>query len=188
MLKIKNVVKDEMKIKTNMFFQDVVAAIGHIDLYREASVNELIANYVKESAMYKMNPATDDIGNAYLNVATLLAFIERITTPSKKPSSIDEILSNENFNTADRIAECTGLFAKSVFECHEKKADVYLAYMAVLVKKLLQEEDDEISDDCSDPDNSDASEQLSEEERAALAEQKIRLNEEPVPKEWAIPV
>lgn len=188
MIKIENVVKDEMKIETNMFFQYVVATIGHIDLDREASVNELIANYVKESTMYKLNPATDDIGNAYLSVAILLAFIERITTPSKKPSSVDEILNNEDFNTEDMIAECTGLFVKSFFECPEKNADVYLACMVALVKKLLQEEDDEIPDDCSDPDNSDASEPLSEEERAALSEQRIRLNEEPVPKEWATPV
>ena len=152
MLKINKVVKDTMKAETNMFFQDIVKSIGHIRIDREVSVNELIAFYVKESAVCKMDAATDEIGNAYLCVATLLAFIERISTPFKKPTSFDEILKNKEFNTEDMIAECTGIFAKSLFEGNSKRADQSLIQMAVLVKKLIEEDYDDIPDGPPEPD------------------------------------
>lgn len=179
MLKINKVVKNGMKPNTNMFFQSIASFIGNINFDRNVSVNELIAFYVKKSTLLKMEDDTDEIGNAYLSVAILLAFIERLSTPFKKLSSVNAILSNENFNTEDMIAECTGILAKSMFEGNEEHADESLASMAELVKKLLQEEED----DCSEFDESDEPDTLLESEEAKLAELSRKVNDEPVSKE-----
>ena len=109
-----------------------------------------------------------------------------MTTPLRKPLSIDEILNNEDFNIEDMIAECTGLLAKCMFEGHEDRADEYLAYLAALVKALLQEENEVVSDDCS-ADNPNISE-VRAVAKKALAERRRKANEEPIPKEWATPV
>ena len=184
MLKINKVVKSEMKPYTNMFFQSIASFIGNINCDRNVSINELIAFYVKEATLLKMDDDTDEIGNAYLSVAILLAFIERLSTPFRKLSSVNAILSNEDFNTEDMIAECTGILAKSMFEGNEERADECLASMAELVKKLLQEEED----DCSEFDESDEPDTLSESEEAKLAELRRKVNDEPIPKEWATPI
>lgn len=77
------------------------------------------------------------------------------------------------------IAECTGILAKSMFEGNEERADESLASMAELVKKLLQEEED----DCSEFDESDEPDTLLESEEAKLAELGRKVNDEAVSKE-----
>ena len=187
-ININKVVKGKMKTNTNMFFQNTARFIGNINFGREASVNELISFYVIKATLLKLDDDTEEIGNAYLSVAILLAFIERISTPLPKPSSIDEILKNEDFNIEDKIVECTGFLAKSMFEGNEDCADECLVCMAVLVKQLLQEDYGDNPDDCSEPDDSDEPDTLSESEKAKLTEHRLKANEEPIPKEWATPV
>ena len=53
-----------------------------------------------------------------------------------------------------------------------------------IVKQLLQEEED----DCSEFDESNEAEALSESEEAKLAELKCKVNNEPIPQEWATPI
>ncbi len=173
MLKVNNVVKRNMKNETNQFFQTMAYFLGNINFGHETSVNELIALYVRKSTIVKTNPATDDLGNAYLSAAILIAFFERITTPFCKPSSIQEILDTEEFTTGDMIAECTGIVAKEIFECNSERADEYLLYLALLVKVLLEEED------CCNPNDasgSDVPDTLSEAAKDILAKIRRKVN------------
>ena len=181
MTRINKIIKNGMKADMNMFFRNIISPVGYINLDRDASVNEIIASYLKESTLCKLDEDTDNLGNAYLSVAILLAFIERISSPFKKPSSIEEILDNEDFTMEDRIAECTGIVAKSIYEGNEANADYHLVSIAVLVKHWLEEEGYDFSDD-------DILTAPSEEEKAVLSEQRIKANEEPIPKDWAVPV
>lgn len=188
MLKINKLIKNGMKSDMNMFFRNIVSPIGNINLDRDASVNEIIASYVKESTLCKLDKSTDALGNAYLSVAILLAFIERISSPLKKPSSIEEILDDDDLTMEDRIAECTGIVAKSIFEGYEERTDKYLVYMAVLVKLWLKEEDSDFSDEEASSADDDISEPLSETENAADSEQVAKPDEEPIPWEIGAPV
>ncbi len=188
MLKINKLIKNGMKSDMNMFFRNIVSPIGNINLDRDASVNEIIASYVKESTLCKLDESTDALGNAYLSVAILLAFIERISSPLKKPSSIEEILDDDDLTMEDRIAECTGIVAKSIFEGYEERTDKYLVYMAVLVKLWLKEEDSDFSDEEASSADDDISEPLSETENAADSELVAKPDEEPIPWEIGAPI
>lgn len=173
MTKINKIVNNDKKADVNMFIRGFIAPIGNIHFDREVSLNELIASYVKKSTLCKLDEGTDDLGNAYLSVAILLAFVERISTPIKKPSSIDEILDTGYFATEDMIAECVGIIAKSIFEDDSERADEYFNYLAVLTKESLEEDGFDFSDNCSEPDEPDT---MSESDN------------EIVPKDWATPV
>ena len=175
MSKIFKIIKRNEKQNVNNFFRSVIETIGYLNLGREASLNEMIASYVKESTLCKLDSETDDIGNAYLSVAILLAFIERISSPVRKPSSVEQIVNSEKYTIEDMIAECTGIVAQSTFEGREDRADEYLLYMAVLTKMLLEEEGIDFSDD--DPSSDDDIEDTQSE-----------TEEEPVPEEIAVPV
>jgi hypothetical protein len=188
MLKINKLIKNGMKSDMNMFFRNIVSPIGNINLDRDASVNEIIASYVKESTLCKLDESTDALGNAYLSVAILLAFIERISSPLKKPSSIKEILDDDDLTMEDWIAECTGIVAKSIFEGYEERADKYLLYIAVLVKHWLEEEDCDFSDEDASSEDDDILEPLSETENAADSEQVAKPDEEPIPWEIGAPI
>lgn len=188
MTHINKLIKNGMKADTNMFFRNIVSSIGNINLDRDASVNEIIASYVKESTLCKLDESTDALGNAYLSVAILLAFIERISSPLKKPSSIEDILDDDDLTMEDRIAECTGIVAKSIFEGHEERTDKYLMYMAVLVKLWLKEEDCDFSDEDTSSEDDDILEPLSETENAADSEQAAKPDEEPIPWEIGAPI
>ena len=176
MLKINKIVKADNKLKANMFFRNLVSPIGALHFDREASVNELIAHYAKESTLCKIEEDMDDIGNAYLSVALLLAFIERITSPSAKPSTIEEILDTEDSAVEDMIAECVGIIARDIFEGHQERADKYLIYLAIFVKMLLEEEGYDFHADNDESDEPD------------LSDYEPEVNEEPVPEEEATPV
>ena len=188
MIKINKLIKKCMKEDTNMFFRDIVSAIGNINFDRDASVNEIIASYVKESTLCKLDASTDALGNAYLSVAILLAFMERISSPVEKPSSIEEILDNEDFTMEDRIAECTGIVAKSIFEGNEASADYHLLSIAVLVKHWLEEEDCDYSDEDTSSEDEVISESMSETEISADSEHSAKPYEEPISWEIAAPV
>ena len=175
MSNIYKVIKRNEKSNINNFFHGIVGTIGYLNLGREASVNEIITSYVKESTLYKMDETTDDLGNAFLSFAILLAFIERISSPMRKPSSVEQIVNSEKYTIEDMIAECTGIVAQSTFEGREDRADEYLLYMAVLTKRLLEEEGFDFSDD--DPSSDDDIEDTQSE-----------TEEEPVPEEIAVPV
>ena len=176
MLKINKVVKADNKLKANMLFHGLVSPIGGLHFDREASVNELIAHYAKESALCNRESTGDGIANAFLSVALLLAFIERITSPSIKPSSVKEILDTEDFTIEDMIAECVGITAKSIFEGDDERADEYLVYLVALIKTSLQEEGYDFHADNDESDEPDLSDYESE------------VNEEPVPEEEASPI
>ena len=173
MLKINKIVKADNKLKANMLFRNLVSPIGALHFDREASVNELIAHYAKESALCKIEEDMDDIENAYLSVALLLAFIERITSPLTKPSTIEKILDTEDSTLEDMIAECVGIIAKSIFEGDDERADEYLLYLVALIKTSLQEEGYDFHADNDESDEPDLSDYESE------------VNEEPVPEEEA---
>lgn len=175
MLKTYKVINKNEKLNVNEFFRSIVEPIGHLNLGCEASLNEIIASYVKESTLYKMDETTENLGNAFLSVAILLAFIERISSPVRKPSSVEQIVNSEKYTIEDMIAECTGIVAQSTFEGREDRADEYLLYMAVLTKMLLEEEGFDFSDD--DPSSDDDIEDTQSE-----------TEEEPVPEEIAVPV
>ncbi len=176
MLKINKVVKSDIKNNANMLFKNLASPIGVLHFDREASANELIAHYAKESALCKIEDDMEDAGNAYLSVALLLAFIERITSPSAKPSTIEEILDTEDATSEDMIAECVGIIARDIFEGRQDHADKYFIYLAVFVKMLLQEEGYDFPDDNDGPDEPDFSEYETED------------NEKSVPEEKATPV
>lgn len=176
MLKINKIVKADNKLKANMLFRNLVSPIGALHFDREASVNELIAHYAKESALCKIEKDMDDIENAYLSVALLLAFIERITSPLKKPSTIEKILDTEDSTVEDMIAECVGIIAKSIFEGDDERADEYLVYLVALIKTSLQEEGYDFHADNDESDEPD------------LSDYEPEVNEEPVPEEEATPV
>lgn len=173
MLEVNKIVKNDMKNKTNQFFQNVAFFLGNIDFDHGISVNELIAHYVRESTIFKMDPITNNLGDAYLSAAILMAFFERITTPFRKPSSIQEILDTKDFTTEDMIAECTGIIAKDIFEGNSERADEYLVYLAFLVKVLLEEEGYCDSDDGSE---SNVPDSLSEEAKDILAKIRRKVN------------
>lgn len=176
MLKINKIVKADNKLKANMLFRNLVSPIGSLHFDREASVNELIAHYAKESALCKIEEDMDDIENAYLSVALLLAFIERITSPLTKPSTIEKILDTEDSTLEDMIAECVGIIAKSIFEGDDERADEYLLYLVALIKTSLQEEGYDFHADNDESDEPD------------LSDYEPEVNEEPVPEEEATPV
>lgn len=175
MSNIYKVIKRNEKQNVNNFFRSVIETIGYLNLGREASVNEIITSYVKESTLYKMDETTDDLSNAFLSVAILLAFIERISSPVRKPSSIEEILEDEESSLEDMVAECAGIVAQSIFEGYDDRADEYLVCMAVLTTKLLEEEGFDFSEE--DPSSDDDIEDTQSE-----------TEEEPVPEEIAVPV
>ena len=115
MTKINNVIKANKKFETFMFIQRTVNLIGKLHFNNEVSSNELITFYVKKAICSRQEDGTGKLCRAYLSIAILLAFLNRLTSPFRTPSSIDELLDMENLSLEDLVAENVGLIAKAFF-------------------------------------------------------------------------
>ncbi len=147
-------------------------------------MNDLIAYYVKEAIYSKAFDEDEKLLNGYMNVAILLAFINRITTPFSTPSTLQELFNDENLTNEDIIAECVGLMAKDFFERNSKNIEEYSSCIYEYVEKLMAEEDIDISE----PDVSDTPNVQSETKKVLLDDQKSNDNESPVSEDTTIPV
>ena len=160
MTKLNKIINADKKTDVNMFFKNLVGgAIGNPDCDNNVPLNDLITRYVVDSALGVADGCPEDLTNTDIAVAVLLAFLERISTSESKPSSIDEILNTDGYTIKDMIAECTGIIAESMFNGYHERADRYLAYLVAFVKMLLKDEGYEYANDCSESDESAASEQ-----------------------------
>lgn len=175
MTKINNVIKANKKFETFMFIQRTVNLIGRLHFNNEVSSSELITFYVKKAICSREEDGSGTLCRAYLSVAILLAFLNRLTSPFRTPSSIDEMLDMENLSLEDLVAESVGLIAKASFEGDEEKIEEYSEFMYDFADELLEEAFS-------------VSEPLSDAEKAAISEQRLKANEEPVPADWAAPV
>ncbi len=155
-MKINNIVKESKKFKTNVFIQNAIRNISKMHFADEnTSSNELIALYVKKAICSKEDDNTGEHFNSYFNVAILLAFVDRLTTPFRTPSSIDELIDSDCFTDEDVIAECVGLIAQAIFEeDSEEKIAEYASCMYDYATALLEYEGYETSDEFVKPDNS----------------------------------
>ncbi len=170
MTRINNIVKEGKKFKAHMFFRHAVESISKIYLEdTDASLNELIAFYVKEAICSKGLDNDQRLLDGYMNVAILLAFVNRITTPFSTPSSLEELFNNENLTSEDIIAECVGLLVKAIFEDNPESIKKYSSCLYEYTEKLLDEEDIAVSDDSPEAVNSYISESLSKSENEELS-------------------
>lgn len=153
-MKLNNVIKENKKFKTNVFVQNVIKGISKMHFANEnISSNNLIALYVEKAIRSKVKDNAGGLFNAYFSVAILLAFIDRLTTPFRTPSSIDEIF---DYRVAgeDVVAECVGLIAQAIFEeDSEEKIAEYASCMYDYAEALLDVQEYENPDAWTEPDD-----------------------------------
>ncbi len=170
MTRINNIVKESKKFKAHMFFHNAVESISKIYLEDAgASLNELIAFYVKKAICSKGLDNDQHLLDGYMNIAILLAFVNRITTPFSPPSSLEELFSIDDLTNEDIIAECVGLLVKAIFEENPENIEEYSSCLYDYAEELLDEEDIAVSDDSPEAVNSYISEALSKSENEELS-------------------
>ena len=147
-MKIKNLIKENKKFYTFMFFQHIIENISkmHFD-EEEVTSNDLIAFYAKEAIIAMFEENDEVLFDTYIDVATLLALINSMTTPFGSPSSMDEVYKIKGLTDNDIIAECVGLMARASFEKNMEEFNVYSRRLIDLVLDSLP------ADDTCDPDN-----------------------------------
>ena len=150
MLKLNNVIKESKKAAVFMFILNTINAIGKIHFDNDDfSINDLISHYAKEAFIARFEDDID-LFSAYINVALLLAFLYRMSTPFSTASSIDDILDNDMLSENDIIADCIGLMSKSVFEDDPENYETCASFLIDCIKESLEEDGYEFLDDSSE--------------------------------------
>lgn len=186
MSKIEKIFKNSKKAETFLFVQKMANSIGKLHFDNDVTSNELIALYIKKAICSYAEDETGRLCRAYLNIAILLAFLNRMTTPFYTPSSIDELLDMENMTLEDMVAESVGLIAKAIFEDDSEKIEEYGHWMYEFADELLADEEWDYPDD--DPSSGDGAISEPDSDAITSTEQQLKANEEPVPEEIEVPV
>lgn len=150
-MKLLNIVKETKKFHAFMFIQNTIKKISKMHFADEkVTPNDLIAFYVKEAMNVRFEDEDMDLYDAYIGVATLLAFINRMTTPYDTPLSMDEVFEIKNLTDNDILAECVGLMVKAAFENKPEELDEYSNCLMDLIEDYLPSDDPDDQSDTPD--------------------------------------